>query len=251
MTFETMSSLNLCITLRCNANCRNCMKFCNKEEITGLDYSDSDMTLGQIDNFISHVEKLGGKPVFDCLDITGGEPLLHPDFEEIVYKMEALKEQGYINRIIIDSNLTIPAPTAVRKYIRNDSTPEKNPEIHKVVFLHPLEFGGAPNYKYCVQKRKRTVVLTYQGYSLCCAGDAYIRLFGFEDLILDYLPESISSFPRGEMNKVCMHCPFGNFHSIPFEKDMGCPVSDIYKMEAEKNRGGRRITKRFPERMRV
>ena len=67
-----------------------------------------------------------------------------------------------------------------------------------------------------------------------------------DDLILDYLPKSLEEFPLKEMDKICAHCPFGSDDSLPFERDIGCPVSDIYAKEAEKNRLGRKIVKRFP-----
>lgn len=65
--------LDLQIILRCNAKCLNCIEFCNMKHLTGLDYSDSDMTLDQIDKFISNIKEFN-KPVIENLYITGGEP---------------------------------------------------------------------------------------------------------------------------------------------------------------------------------
>jgi hypothetical protein len=48
------------------------------------------------------------------------------------------------------------------------------------------------------------------------------------------------------MDKVCEHCPFGH-EDIPFERDLGRPVSELYAQEAEKNRLKIRIEKRFPD----
>ncbi len=48
-------NLDLCITYRCNQSCRNCIEFCNLADITGLDYSDSDMTLSQILDFCDQI----------------------------------------------------------------------------------------------------------------------------------------------------------------------------------------------------
>ena len=66
-----------------------------------------------------------------------------------------------------------------------------------------------------------------------------------ENLILDYLPSSLDGFPLNEMAMVCEHCPFSNDDILPFERDRGRPVSDIYKIECEKNKLGRAV-KRFP-----
>ena len=49
-------NIDLCVTLRCTAACPNCVRFCNMSAVTGLDYSDSDMTMGQIAEFIRQVQ---------------------------------------------------------------------------------------------------------------------------------------------------------------------------------------------------
>jgi organic radical activating enzyme len=240
-------SICLCVTLRCNALCSNCIEFCNMKEFTGLDYSDSDITLGQIENFIDQLSSFS-KPVFDNLSVTGGEALLHPDISVIMEKMERIKQEGYINKVQLDSNLITDAPSNLQKYIYNDQKMKDKPSLHKSIFVHPLDFGGNRKRRYatCTHKRKRTVVLTYQGYSLCCAGDAYIRLFCMENLILDYLPKSIGGFPIGEMTALCRNCPFGSFFDSPHGEE-SLTISEIYAKEMAKNKMGRKILKRFPE----
>jgi beta-1,4-mannosyl-glycoprotein beta-1,4-N-acetylglucosaminyltransferase len=245
--YKMKINLDLCITLRCNYNCLNCIQFCNKEEITGLNYFNSDMTLGQIDNFINQVKSFGKTNFLNNINVTGGEPLLHPDIEKIMIKLEELKKDHYVKSITINSNKIITSPQSLKDYIINYSLPKDNPSKHNVVFLHPLDFSGKKQtYKKCTHYRKHTIVLNYLGYSICCASGAYIRLFCMEDLILNYLPKSLEDFPLKEMDKICEHCPFGS-ENLPFEKDIGCPISDIYKKEGDKNSYGRKIKKRFPE----
>ena len=231
--------LDLQITLRCNSHCLNCIKFCNMKQQTGLDYSDSDMTEPQIDKFCNQL-----KPgTFKSIYITGGEPLLHKHVEQITNKLADLQET-YFENLYINSNLIKEAPESIRKYIVNFSKPEDNKFIHQTVLIHPKDFGGIKKtYNTCTHYRKNRVVLNYLGYSLCCAGDAYIRLFNYEDLIIDQLPESIKDFPN--MDKICFHCPFSNEELVPLEKNAGCPVSDVYYIEAMFNKKGRKLTKRF------
>jgi len=239
-------NLDICITLRCNTNCLNCIKFCNKEDITGLDYSDSDMTMGQINEFVYQIESLNIKNLFASICLTGGEPLLHPDIEKIIVKMEKLKKQEYVQTLLINSNKLIDALPSLQKYIVNYSEPKDNPQKHNVAFLHPSEFSKKiQTYRRCSHYRKNTIVLSYMGYTQCCASDAYIRLFALDELISNHLPKKTL---LKKMDKICKHCPFGSDDLVPLEKDMGCPVSDIYEKEADKNRKGRKITKRFPER---
>jgi hypothetical protein len=238
--------LDLCITLRCNAACLNCIEFCNRGDVTGLDYSDSDMTHGQILEFMAQMMRMDPSQGFKRITVAGGEPLLHPDIEGIVSNLKMLRASGYVRDIVVNSNGLIPAPASVRPYLVTYSKPEDNPRLHNVAFLHPADFSGRKQtYAGCKHYRKNTVVLNYLGWSICCAGDAYLRLFGMEDLIFDHLPDQ---FPFEEMDRICEHCPFGSFDLLPLERDAGCPVSDVYAREAEKNRQGSRLTKRFPSR---
>lgn len=244
--------IDFCVTLRCNAKCPNCVEMCNTKNVTGLDYSDSDMTLGQIEYFINEVKLLGRKNIGEGLGLTGGEPLLHPNIEEIVKKFEELVSQGYFKFMVVSSNLTVPIPPYIKKYIVNSYMPKDNYKVHQCSLIHPKDFGGIKQtYNNCHHHRKPRVVVTYQGVSLCCAADAYIRLFNMEDLILDHLPKSMDEFKSIDMDKVCEHCPFGSENVLPFERDKGAPqknyqISNIYAQEAQKNILGRKISKRYP-----
>jgi hypothetical protein len=243
-----MLNLDILITLRCNVTCKNCIELCNRSHDTGLDYSDSDMTLGQIDNFSAQLKAYGHELVFDNVYVSGGEPLLHPQFEQIFRRMIPLRDAGYFHHLFINSNLMLHAPEALNEYVVNFSKVDEKPFIHNAVLIHPKDFGANPRPRArCQHYRKDTWVLTYHGLSLCCAGDAYARLFCKEHVFMDRLPKSADQFPN--MDDVCLVCPFGASKQPPLERDVGCVVSDIYRKEAEKNRNGRTIAKRFPERV--
>jgi organic radical activating enzyme len=237
-------SVDLCITLRCNASCRNCIKFCGRGDITGLDYSDSDMTMGQVEEFCRQVETLGQSLASIC--VTGGEPMLHPLVNDIFDRLEELRDDGFVKTLMLNTNMVMPVPKKLARYAVNYSNPKDNSRLHHAVFVHPDDFGGERmTYAKCRHYRKRTIVLNYQGYNICCAADGYIRLFCMGGLISNQFPLVA---PEG-MDRVCAQCPFGNEKMVPFERDVGCPVSAVYAEEAEKNRMGRQITKRFPERI--
>jgi hypothetical protein len=241
-------SLDLEITLRCNAFCKNCFKFCNMHDKTGLNYYDSDMTLEQIDRFIDQVTEVSKiqKEVIEHVFITGGEPLLHPQVYQIFDKVYwNLFSKGIIGNLLINSNLIIKAPDAIKPFIVNLAAIEEKAQRHNTVLLHPDDLPEMrPTFAMCNHIRKRTVVLCYHGYSLCCAADGYIRLLGLDDLIIDKLPSSYSKFPLDKMDKVCNHCPFGCDYP-PLEIHAGAPVSKLYAEQAELNKFGRKIMKRF------
>lgn len=241
-------SLDLEITLRCNAFCKNCFKFCNMHEKSGLNYYDSDMTLDQIDKFINQVTEVSKiqKQVIEFCSITGGEPMLHPQISEIFDRIYwKLLSTGMIGNLFINSNLIVKAPEQLKPFIVNFTSIDKKIDAHNTALVHPDDVPELrPNFAMCNHIRKRTIVLNYLGFSLCCAADGYIRLLGLEDLILDKLPTTYTGFPLDKMDKVCNHCPFG-CDNPPLEKDHGAPVSKFYAEQAELNKTGRKITKRF------
>lgn len=230
--------LDLQITLRCNARCANCIKFCNLERVTGLDYSDSDLSLDQVNVVIDDIRAADAQ--IANLVVTGGEPLLHSDAAEIVAHLQAELVPHYVKRIRLNTNLTLPVPPALQPHVVNYSRPADNPALHDAVFVDPAE---PPTFFGCSHYRRWRVVCNYQGYSLCCAGDAYLRLFCLPHLIVDRLPSSYEGFPLADMDQVCCVCPFGG---QPLKQAaVGSPVSPTYALQGRINRSGRTIAKRL------
>ena len=241
-----MPNLDILVTLRCNAKCRNCIEFCNREQDTGLDYSDSDMTLAQIDNFVSQVREAAYKITFEHVYVTGGEPLLHPRIVEIVRRLDPLRAAGYITELHVNSNMTLPVPKQIQKYVVNFTNVKDKAAKHQVVLLHPSEMSKfARGRSRCTHYRKDTWTLSYLGFALCCAGDGYARLYGRGDMFLSHLPLSVREFPA--MDEICWNCPFSMEDKLPMESKAGAPVSKIYTTEADKNKAGRKIAVRYPE----
>lgn len=218
--------LDLQITLRCNARCPNCIKLCNIAD-TGLDYSGADMTWEQVERFADQAAAA------DCwiehLVVTGGEPLLHPQVEQIVDLLDRrLVQTGRVLWLEVNSNLIVPAPPAIAKRVVNFSQPRDNPQIHDCVFVHPDDLGRPrPTFANCRHYRKWRIVANAYGYSLCCAADGYIRLFQLNHLVIDFFPRDYYDFPLPRMDDVCQHCPFGT-GSPAKQRDVGRPVSAIY-----------------------
>lgn len=77
-----MTGLGIDLTHRCNLNCDFCWKFVKQ--------SDYEMTMQQVDNFCKYFGHL--KP--RLLRITGGEPLMHPQFMEILLKLRDVFSQS-------------------------------------------------------------------------------------------------------------------------------------------------------------
>lgn len=241
------SVLDILVTLRCNGGCRNCNKLCGMENITGLNYSNTDMTLPMLHHIIEDVKALRGpQPVIDRLYLTGGEPLLHPRIEEMA-ALVAQELGSYITSWHINTNASLPVPPSLKDHIITFSSLADKPSIHKAILLHPSQMTPPelPAFNTCGHRAKQGVVVSVFGYSLCCVADGYIKLFGLNNLILPHLPQHYADFPLHEMDAVCQHCVFGCRHQ-PFESDVGCPVSNIYAEQAKLNRAGRQPERKLP-----
>lgn len=231
-------SLDVQVTLRCNVYCKNCIKFSNMEAVTGLDYSDTDVSLLWVARLRDELAALSahGK-VIDTLCLTGGEPTLHPDILDIVNLLKPLVP-WVVGQITINSNLIMPEHLREKlaPYLINYSIVKDKPQIHSTVLLHPSEIqADAPTFAGCTHYRKWRPVVNVYGYSMCCAADGYIRLFGLDELIIPKLPVRPEGFPLSKMDLVCNHCPFGCRTEV-FERDEGRPVSAVYQQRAEQNR---------------
>jgi radical SAM protein with 4Fe4S-binding SPASM domain len=97
-------SFDLEITARCNNNCRHC--YINLPS-SDAGAKSSEMTLAEIESIADQAVELG---TLWCL-ITGGEPLLRPDFKEIYL---ALRRKGLL--VSVFTNATIITPKHIRLF---------------------------------------------------------------------------------------------------------------------------------------
>ena len=120
------------------------------------------MSAEQIDNLINQLKNFKKQNIVNTIIVTGGEPLLHPNIEEIYLKLYELKKLNIVNTIHINSNKILEPPASLSKYIVNYSLPINNPDVHNVALLHPTDFGGEKKtYSTCTHYRKNRVVLNY------------------------------------------------------------------------------------------
>ena len=86
------AALNWTITGRCNYNCRHCFMAADNAPLM------TEFTWEQCINLLDEVEKCG----IQTISLTGGEPMLHPNFMDIV--RECSKRQITINEVITNGS---------------------------------------------------------------------------------------------------------------------------------------------------
>lgn len=230
-------SLEIVITLRCNARCLNCIRLCNSEDWTGLDYSGLDMTVEEVESVLDEVRclhDLSGYAPFGAICLTGGEPLLHPQAELFAGMVAAHVANGAADSWLINTNGTLPVPSWAAGHALHwwDVGAEKAAN-HVAMLCDPAERGEVMTRATCQHYRKNRIVVTKQGWTRCCASEGYVRLAGASDLILDHLPASIDEWPN--MDRICAHCAFAS-PTAPMERDVGRVVSPVFRRQIEERR---------------
>ena len=243
--------LEVLVTLRCNASCRNCLRLCNMDDWTGLGHLGPDMTDEEFSLVVSDVLKLHqatGEPALRSMSLTGGEPFLHPLIEKWAHiVVKRLLVPGVISHFHINTNLSCPIPPSLAPYSKNFLTlGEQKANGHVAMFDDPAERGEALTRDECSHYRKDRLVASRYGYTRCCAGEGYVRLFAAEHLMLPFLPLRMEDWP--EMDEICHHCAFAS-PTARYERDVGRPISGVYEQQASLNRAGRVIRARLGSRL--
>jgi len=170
-----------------------------------FDYSDTDMTMSQIDKFCFEVEKHGQ---LRNIRIVGGEPLIHPQFPEIV---EMLKSRLLYKRLVWNIQLST----------NGDHLAEFSPRLldslwirvanvkrgFKNVDVAPIDTGQ--QQQTCDVPRKCGVALNVWGWWPCGPGHSICGLFDFKEYQRMEMPrrlEDFGSLDRHRNWELCGYC---------------------------------------------
>lgn len=222
------------ITLRCNAKCPSCSRHCPY-----LDYGDdSDVGLGQVARFIMELKSYSVDHTrVDMIHVMGGEPTLHPFFEQIVIALqERLLQPGHIRRLQVVTNGIIPVDPKLEVPTSISRPEEKGPD-HRCMLVAPFDTGQ--KFKECPVPEDCGVSFGAYGWWPCGAGGAICRLFGLNQYRRDTIPDDEYQFP--DKNAMCSYCQakaakymfvkdFGDIRSISFWNAM----KDFDKSKLEK-----------------
>jgi len=195
------------ITLRCNAGCPSCSRH---SQIHG---AESDVTLEQNDRFIAEVKGHGD---VERVWVTGGEPAVHPLYDEIMSKLYVeLLQTNTIKHLIIVSNGYIPVvlPPGVEHDILG---PEDKMHLFRCQYVAPYDTGQ--ERKECKVPFTDGAGFSAYGWYPCGGGASICMLLGLWKYRRDKIPKDIGDF--GSLYDMCKFCQVSAKHWM-YVKDFG------------------------------
>ena len=195
---------SITLTYRCNARCSGCNRFLDLWE-----WDDSDVTLEELEKGYERVREAGITPV--KIRMSGGEPLLHPRFEEAIETIQRTwntwpREQDRHRWVTVFTNGLIPFPLENSIYLhhRVSGTGERKTSVFWPMMLSPhdlrLNGGRGWNGVPCGRQFGCGRLFDCHGFSWCVFAAPFGRMLGIDPY---------SAEPTTDGTKwICMHCPF-------------------------------------------
>lgn len=227
--FPDYTKIEIDITYDCNLKCKGCNRSC------GLAPSRQRMSLDDIDRFIKESISLGIK--WNLINILGGEPTLHPDFEKIIETLHNNYIEVYSENTILqvvsngyhENSRMLCDKIRNYKNVRIDYGSYK--QSNRIDYF--TSFNDAPcdhaehfcnDYsKGCWVAHHCGLNLNYQGYYACSVCGAIDRVVGYN--------QAASTLSELNQQKIISHfqqfCPLcGNFIAYKSSNGEFIPRSD-------------------------
>jgi len=225
------SKIEIDITYKCNLRCMNCNRSCRQAP---------DRTHIKVDDVRKFVhDSINHKHYWERIRILGGEPTLHPEFEDILHELLSYKIRFPRTRIEIVTNgfgkqvrrnlLRIPPMI----HIENTNKTSSIQETFEAFNLAPIDDPKFKNTVFssaCSNISECGMALTPMGYYPCAISGGIDRITKW-NLGRKQFPES-DDYMHDILNKSCALC--GRFKSgifIPYslrKKIVGEPLSKTW-----------------------
>ncbi len=131
---ENLIRFGICLTYKCNLSCPGCNRYLDVAK-----WQDSDITLEDLEEGHKRVVKAGIKII--KVRVTGGEPLLHPRFEEAMVLIGKTWNKDYRARTCVFSNGKIKLPKGRGWRYRTSSKKAKKAEWFRPSRVSPADLG--------------------------------------------------------------------------------------------------------------
>lgn len=188
------------LTYDCNLRCQGCNRFLDVMRVP-----DSDIGLDDLQEGYNRVV-VAGIEIRKCR-VTGGEPLLHPQFVEAMKLISRTWNKDYGGRTCVFTNGTQDMPLAGRRKGRRWRYKSSAATDKKVAFwpsmLSPHDLGLEPvlgGEQRCKIQAGCGRLFDHFGFSFCILAAPLGRLLGID-------PYSAHPLLQG-CTEICKHCPF-------------------------------------------
>ncbi|WP_018753429.1 radical SAM protein [Paenibacillus sanguinis] len=214
--------LEIDITYLCTLKCFNC----NRGISVAPHNREHNMTVDQIQKFIE--QSLEAKHPWERIKLIGGEPTIHPQFDEILELLHSYKIEHNIN---LDLRVTSNGTT---KYTQqkldeiNQSYPdvivENSGKVDNFIpgfalsHVAPCDMYAYKNHNYkgCWIPEECGIGLNFSGFYPCSIGGSIARIFDLDFAIKNVKDINIEIL-MGMYNSLCSLC--GMYHNIKVDDE--------------------------------
>jgi hypothetical protein len=192
---ETFLKYSIVLTYRCNGSCKYCNRFLDIVP-WNVDLSIEDLKAGwkaicETDSTIVKVR------------ITGGEPLMHPNFDECINYINQTWNSKATIRLVVMSNQILPRRPLRKLRYRGFTSQEQKIAAHEPPMISPKDLGLSPIYGtdiICSGQRGCGRLFDPYGFSYCVYSGPIGRVLGID-------PYQTYPVLQGQQ-EMCEHCTY-------------------------------------------
>lgn len=228
------------ITQKCNAVCWGCNK------AVGLaDGILPSMTVAQIHKAVNQL--LEQNLVVKRFTFCGGEPIMHPDLQDMIYEVDRLPSLR-VGRVLTNG---LPGTEEKRSKIhlpprfkwivnplddptdplsgKNDPTKRGNKRTHSPFWISPADVGMPSDFGHCTVRSWCGAGLDSSGWSMCGKAVMFGKLLGIDPTMRD---GDIDEHIHTPINDICKHCQYG-LHGERSRPKRGMPLQNEYAKDIQ------------------
>ncbi len=199
--------LEIHITYRCNLRCTHCSNLITQAP------SNETMPLAQLQDLLNQSAELNWP--WEWLVLHGGEPTLHPQFEDICIAMHEyqLKSNPAVSLFVCTNGFSKIVNERMEIAARHNVHPENSRKTGSPLVSYHVPFSvsaldtGEDYMLGCFQSSMCGIAYNNHGFYECSPAAAGNRLFGYEPLatrLRDVTPELLAT----GFHKHCANCGF-------------------------------------------
>lgn len=238
--------IDIDITWDCNLRCDNCNRSCQQAP------TEERMTVGQIRWFLKETRQRG--VCWKKINLIGGEPTLHPDFDEILRMVLEYRDRysPSTNVMVITNGYGAEVNAVLARIpasvdLRNTRKTSRRQDDFIPFNLSPRdspEYARADFRNACCVTRDAGIGLTPHGYYPCVGSGSIDRIFGF-DCGRKTLPDPEDGMEE-DLARFCSLC---GFFRLNYTSDVpgGSLVSETWQRAYAAWNARRPVLTRFPE----